>query len=203
MSFLKSLMYAYLEPSATLDGAFNPVLYAKLRADVFGWVRSVRTDLWHHGETFPATTAQLHELFANGETDFSMSFNDGEVDNRVTSGLFPRGTMAFALSSGTLQNTHYVGIVNRSSHTAAAMIVSNFLISPEAQLAKLSPAVWGDGTVLDVKKLPAVWPDAFARAEVRRHAPPRSAIAPYARAEPSPQLMIELSKDFRLEFLHD
>ena len=203
MSFLKSLMYAYLRQPDALQGSFDPAVYAQLRSDVFSWLDSVRHDLWHRGETFPMSTAQLHELFANGEVDFTMSFNDGEVDNRIASGLFPAAAMAFPLKSGTVQNTHYVGIVNRSSQAGAAMVVANFLISPEAQLRKLAPAIWGDGTVLNVKKLPEFWRSEFAKAEVRSHAPARSAIRPYARAEPSPQLMIELSSDFRRRFLHD
>jgi len=31
----------------------------------------------------------------------------------------------------------------------------NYLLSPEAQLSKFSPQVWGDFPVLDMKKLPA------------------------------------------------
>lgn len=203
MSFLKSLMYAFAERPDALKGPFDQKTYQRLRDKVLTWVDSVRTDLWHHGDTFPASTAQLHQLFANGEVDFSMSYNDGEVDNRIASGLFPGTAAAFVLHSGTLQNSHYLGIVDRSAHKAAAMVVANFLISPEAQLRKLDPAVWGDGTVLDVTKLPAVWGERFTKASSRVHAPLRSAIQPYARAEPSPQLMIELSRDFRQRFLHE
>jgi hypothetical protein len=43
----------------------------------------------------------------------------------------------------------------------------------------------------------------FAKAEARTHAPLRSAIKPYARAEPAPQVMIELARDFRRRYLHD
>jgi len=203
MGFLKSLMYAFAVRPDALAGPFDQKSYQHLRDDLFAWIDSVRPDLWHHGETFPASTAQLHQLFANGEVDFTMSYNDGEVDNRIASGLFPPTAVAFVLRTGTLQNSHYLGIVDRSSRKAAAMVVANFLISPEAQLRKLDPAVWGDGTVLDVSKLPEAWRRRFASAGARVHAPRRAAIERYARAEPSPQLMIELSRDFRQRFLHE
>ncbi len=203
MSFLKSLMYAYTGRPEELHGPFDEAIYKRLRDRVFAWIDGVRYDLWHHGQTFPASTAQVHQLFADGEVDFSMSFNDSEVDNRVASGLFPDTAMAFALHSGTLQNSHYVGIVNRSSHKAGAMVAANFLISPEAQLRKLDPAVWGDGTVLNLEKLPESWRSRFANAESRTHAPLRVSIQSYARQEPSPQLMIALSRDFRQRFLHE
>jgi len=72
-----------------------------------------------------------------------MSFNDGEADNKVAIGLFPKTARAYALETGSLQNTHHLGIVGRSAHKAAAMVVANFLISPATQLEKLKPAVKG------------------------------------------------------------
>jgi putative spermidine/putrescine transport system substrate-binding protein len=203
LSFLKSLMYAFVDRPDALQGPFDPTVYHHVRDAVFAWVDAVRGDLWRHGETFPASTAQLDQLFAAGEVDFSMSYNDAQVDNRVASGLFPPTATAFVLHSGTLQNSHYLGIVDRSAHKAAAMVAANFLISPQAQLRKLEPAVWGDGTVLDVRKLPADLRERFAKASARAHGPPRSAIQSYARAEPAPQLMIELARDFRHRYLHD
>ncbi|MDP9089850.1 MAG: ABC transporter substrate-binding protein [Pseudomonadota bacterium] len=203
MSFLKSLMYAFASRPDDLNGPFDAAAYRRLRDAVFGWVDSVRPDLWHHGRNFPAGTAQLNELFANGELDFSLSFNDGEVDNRVASGLFPDTAYAFVLTTGTLQNSHYLGIVARSPHAGAAMVVANFLISPEAQLRKLDSVVWGDGTVLDLAKLPQVWRTQFTHAQLRAHAQPHSTIERYARREPSPQLMIELSRDFRQHVEHE
>src|ERR1700722_13197941 len=105
-----------------------------------------------------------------------MSYNDGEEDNRIENGLFPQTATAFALHTGTLQNTHFLGIVDRSSHKAAAMVVVDFLISPEAQLRKLDTAVWGDGTVLDVARLPDALRARFAKGAVRAYGPNRAAI---------------------------
>ena len=39
------------------------------------------------------------------------------------------------------------------AHQAGAMVVADFLMSPEAQAQKQDPAVWGDFTVLDVAAL--------------------------------------------------
>ena len=201
MSFLKSLMYAFAASPAELSGPFDRARYIRLRAAVFAWIASVRADLWRRGATFPQDTAQLNQLFADGEVDFTMSFTDGEVDNRVASGLFPPHSEGYVLHTGMIENSHYLGIVARSAHRAAAMIVVNYLISPAAQWRKLDPAVWGDGTVLAVDRLPPAWRARFARASLRRHAPSWQALRPYARAEPSARLMIDLSRDFRRDVL--
>lgn len=201
LSFLKSLMYAYASSPSELEGSFDAAVYARLKARVFAWVRDVRGDLWRGGETFPKDVAQLHQLFANGEVDFTMSFNDGEVDNKVASGLFPRSAQAYPLATGMLANTHYLGVVARSPHQAAALVAINELISPAAQLEKLKPGVWGDGTVLAVARLPEPWPARFAAVAGRERAPPRDALKSIARAEPAPELMIQLDRDFRDEII--
>ncbi len=201
LSFLKSLMYAFATNPAQLQGPFDEARYRRLRDAVFAWIRSVRPDLWRHGATFPQSTEQLDQLFADGEVDFTMSFTDGEVDHRIANGEFPPTAEGFSLRTGMIRNSHYLGIVARAAHRAAAMVVINELISPRAQWRKLDPAVWGDGTVLDVRRLPPAWQARFAAAAHRAHAPSRAALQAVARPEPSAQLMIELSKDFRRDVL--
>lgn len=203
MSFLKSLMYAFAASPRDLEGRFNLGTYDRLRDRVFAWVRSVRKDLWRRGTTFPRGVAALNRLFANGEVDFAMSFNDSEVDDKIDNGLFPSSSTAFVLTTGTLRNSHYIGINVRSPHKAAAMVVANFLISPAAQWDKLKPSVWGDGTVLDIGRLPPSWQTRFRQMHGRSRAPSRLAIEPYARPEPAPQYMIRLAKDFRQTFIQN
>ena len=201
LSFLKSLMYACAESPAELTGPFDEKAYVRLRDRVFAWVHEVQPALWRAGKTFPKDVAQLHQLFANGEVDFTMSFNDGEVDNKVANGLFPSTARAYALTTGTLANSHFLGIVAHAPEPAAAMVVINELESIEAQYEKQKPSVWGDGTVLDVARLPPPWPARFAAIPGRERAPDRAALAKLARAEPAPEYMIRLDRDFRQQFI--
>lgn len=203
LSFMKSLMIGLSDTATALDGPFDETRYVAARERLFDWLRHVQPALWRAGKTFPREVAQLHQLFANGEVDFTMSMNDGEVDNKVANGLFPATAHAYALDSGTLANSHYLGIVGRAPHKAAAMVVVNELQSPAAQYEKLQPAVWGDGTVLDVPRLPAPWPARFAAVAGRERAPPRAELASRALAEPSPEVMMRLERDFREQFLGD
>ncbi len=203
LSFLKSLMHAFAESPEALAGPFDEAAYLRLRDRVFDWLRAVRADLWRQGRNFPRDVAQLHQLFAAGEIDFTMSFNDGEVDNKIALGQFPASAEGYALSTGMLRNSHYLGIPAKSRERAAAMVVINELLSPEAQFEKLKPAVWGDGTVLDVERLPAPWPARFAEAAARSRVPSRAALAAIARPEPAPELMIRLEQDFRHAFVEN
>lgn len=196
LTFLKGLLMD-IAGRETLLGTFNEARYQRYSAELWGLLRELKPYFWKQGRTFPDGVAQLHQLFVNNEVDFTMSNNDGEVDNKVTQGLFPKSTRAYVWQSGTIQNTHYLGIAARAAHKAGAMVVINFLLSPEAQLEKLKPAVWGDGTVLDVRKLPGEWKNRFATVPGRVYAPDRAQIQPFALPELAPEYMIRLAEDFR------
>jgi putative spermidine/putrescine transport system substrate-binding protein len=197
MTFLKSLLISIAGGPGSLDGPFDEQRYQKASAELWRYLDRIKPYLWRKGETFPDTVTQVHQLFAAGELDFTMSNNDGEVDNKVLQGLFSDTARGYVFSSGTIQNTHYIGIPRSSSQLAGAMVVANFLISPEAQFEKAKPAVWGDGTVLDVARLPAPWPERFANVPQRSHVPPRSELQPLALREPAAEYMVRVARDFR------
>ena len=157
----------------------------------------MKPHFWRSGQTFPSTLAQQHQLFASGELAFTMSNNDSEVDNKVAQGVFPETSRAYVPESGTIQNSHYLGIPKHAAHKAAALVAINFMMSPEAQYEKMKPAVWGDGTVLDRDRLPPRWQAQFASIPGRERAPDRAEIAPHALRELAPEYMLRLADDFR------
>lgn len=195
LTFLKSLLIHFA--GGTLDGPFREARYAAASDSLFRWLGRVRPDLWRGGETFPTGVAQLHQLFAGGEVDFTMSNNDGEVDNKALQGVLPPTARGYVLSTGTIQNTHYWGIPRGAASKAAALVAVNLMLSPEAQYRKLQPGVWGDGTVLDPTRLSPAWADSFASIPGRRLAPPRAEIQPFALPEPAAEYTVRLAADVR------
>jgi putative spermidine/putrescine transport system substrate-binding protein len=144
----------------------------------------------------------MHQLFASGEIWFSMSNNDSEVDNKISEGLFPKTARAYVPDFGSIQNSHYLGIPKLSKHKAVAMLVANFMISAEAQAHKSKPEVWGDGSVLDLKKLPENEKQHFENIVRRQYAPPRSELNQKALMELNPKYMIRLAEDFRTKIIN-
>ncbi len=196
LTFIKALVMA-LTPPDSLRGPFDQATYDRASQKAWAYLNEIKPFLWRRGETYPDGVPQLHSLFANGEIDFSMSNNDDEVDNKVLQGVLPKTAKAYVFESGTIQNTHYLGIPVNAPHKAAAMVTANLLASPEAQFEKAKPAVWGDGTVLDVQKLPADWQARFAAIPGRTRAPSRAEIQPHALAELRPEYMTRLAEDWR------
>lgn len=199
MTLLKSWLIDIAGGEKELAGPFDEVKYKKYSAELFRYVNALEPYLWRKGEDYPPQVAPIHQMFANGEVDFTMSNNDGEVDNKVTQGVFPSSARAYVYDSGTIQNTHYIGITKNPPHQAAALVTVNFMISPEAQLQKMKPDVWGDGTILDVARLPEEWKTKFAALPKRKYGPQREEIQPKALMELAPEYMIRLYDDFRTE----
>lgn len=196
MTLLKSWMIA-LAGEEELAGKFDEAKYQKYSQQLWQKINHLKPYFWKQGQTFPATLSQLHQLYANGEVNFTFSNNDGEVDNKILQGVFPETSRAYVPEPGTIQNTHYLGILKGSGNLPGALVVINFLQSPEAQYRKASPEVWGDGTVLATEKLPTEWQEKFRNIPARRHAPDRAAIQDRAFEELAPEYMIRLYDDFR------
>lgn len=199
MTLLKSWLLSQNENPESFYGAFDEELYQAESSRLWESINGMKSDFWRQGETFPATITQLHQLFANGEVAFTMSNNDSEVDNKIAQGVFPDYSRAYVPESGTIQNSHYLGISKHSENKTGAMVVINFLLSPEAQYRKMIPEIWGDGTILSVEKLPSEWKEKFRTLPGRIKAPDRNQIQEKALMEPDPEYMIRIFEDFRKE----
>ncbi|MFY0673295.1 MAG: ABC transporter substrate-binding protein [Bacteroidia bacterium] len=197
MTVLKSWLAEIGGGRDVLNGDFDEALYNELSSELWAILKEMKPFMWKEGSTFPNSVGQMHQLFANGELWFTMSNNDSEVDNKIAQGVFPESARAYVFEKGTIQNSHYLGIPAHSVNKAAAMVVANFMISPEAQLEKMNPEVWGDGSILSMKKLPKEWQEKFNNIKGRDYAPNREEISEKAIIEPVAEYMIRLSKDFR------
>jgi putative spermidine/putrescine transport system substrate-binding protein len=197
MTFLKSLLYEFAGGRDSLNGPFDEAKYQAASEKLWAYIQQLKPYLWKKGETFPEGVAQLHQLLMNGEVDFSMSNNDGEVDNKAKQGVLPETARAYVLESGTIRNSHYVGIPINAPNKEAALVLANFLISPEAQFKKATPEVWGDGTVLALDKLEPEWKSKFESVPGRERVAPRPELELKALLEPAPEIMIRLHEDFR------
>jgi putative spermidine/putrescine transport system substrate-binding protein len=197
MTFLKSLLIDIAGGPQVLAGSFDEALYAKHSAELWRYLNQVKPYFWKSGETYPNSVAPMHQMFANGEIAFTMSNNDGEVDNKVLQGVLPESARAYVLDSGTIRNSHYLGIPINAPNKAAALVAADFLISPAAQLEKALPAVWGDGTVLSLQSLPEEWKTRFEKIDGRTRVPPRAELERKALPEPASEVMFRLYDDFR------
>jgi putative spermidine/putrescine transport system substrate-binding protein len=199
LTFLKGLMYRLGGGVARFQkgGRFDSTLYVEASAKVWEWLARSRPFFWRRGEVYPQGVAELEQLFANREVDFAMSNNQNEVVTKVRQGILPPTSRAYVLRDGAIANSHYLGIPFNAPNPAGAMVVANFLLSPEAQYEKQKPDVWADGTVLARSRLPKEWADKFATQDADARAVPPDTLTKYAVPEVSPRYTELLQRDWR------
>ena len=122
---------------------------------VMDYFRELQPHLWRQGKAYPASQAQLDDFFRNGETVFSMGFEVGKVLGLIREGVFPETVETLIFDSGSIGNSHYLAVPFNAPEKAGALLVIDFLQSPEAQLHKYNPEVWGDMPAIDPSRLTA------------------------------------------------
>ena len=169
---------------------------------LYDFLGDIEPNLWRGGETYPETSAKLDELYQNGETWLTMSYNPQLAQRQVDKGLFPESTRSYVLEGGTLNNTHYLAIPSNGPNKAGAQVVANFLESPEAQREKQDPQGWGDLTALSLDRLPGGVREEFAEPEGAATPPTRELQenrVPEARTE----WLLRLEEGWQEEVLED
>jgi len=202
-TFLKSVFYAENGGSRSFEGGFSEARYDSGSRRLWAWLDAVRPFFWRKGETYPAGVADLHRLFANGEVDFTMSYNENEVITKVRQGVLPATSRALVLRDGSIANTHFVGIPYNSPNPAGAMVIANFLLSADAQLEKLRPEVWADGTVLDVSKLPREAAARFRAIDTGPRSIPRDTLRRYEAPEVAAEYTERIARDWKVRIRAD
>ena len=155
-TFVKQALVETITDRSFLPLPAEKVEFARAVAPLFDLLDSLHPHLWREGKQFPQSQAQLKQMLADGELLMALTFNPNEPANLVASGELPGSTVAWQHKAGTIGNTHFVAIPINSKVTAAAQVVANFLLSPEAQGRKADLKIWGDPTVLALSKLSAV-----------------------------------------------
>ncbi|OJF99687.1 hypothetical protein AX761_10575 [Rhizobium sp. 58] len=160
-SFLKQVLSEVIDDRAKLLKPVDEASFERIVEPLFAYLDALHNVSWRSGKAFPQNYPDMKQKLADGELDIIFAFNPAEASSAIAAGELPDTVRSFTFSGGTLGNTHFVAIPYNANAKEAALLVANFLISPEAQLRKQDPAYWGDPTVLSVAKLSDVDRAAF------------------------------------------
>ena len=151
--FLLSTLYATTGGyEQYAGGEFNESLFKQNWPKALQFLTALEPHLWRGGETYPPTQTRLAELFANGEI-WMMPVFISQVAEGLATKRFPATTKAFTMPGASLNDPSFTAIPINAPNPAGAMVLANILASPEGQLQKFNPSVWGDPPLLDVSKL--------------------------------------------------
>ncbi|MGY8986299.1 MAG: ABC transporter substrate-binding protein [Sphingomonadales bacterium] len=202
LAFLKTLLVEIAGGRKKFSGEFKEDLYLETSQKLWDYLKKIRPNLWREGKSFARSPAQLHQMFANGEVDFSMAYNNSEADKRIAQGVFPETAYGFTWESGTPKNATYLSIIKNAPNKFGALVVINFLISPEAQYEKLQLTSMGENSILSSETLPKEWKEKFLKSQIREHSPNQNEVENYAFTELRPEYITRLYNDFIKKFIN-
>ncbi|TVP52204.1 MAG: ABC transporter substrate-binding protein [Halomonas sp.] len=137
------------------------IFYEPMQADDFDeataplwmFLDELHPHLWRSGRAFPSNSADLRSLMGDSEISIALSFSTTEASGAIANFELPDTVRSYVHDSGMIGNMSFMAIPYNAEHKAAAMVVANYLLSPEAQAEKQDPEVWGSNTVLAMETL--------------------------------------------------
>ncbi|PVA07625.1 ABC transporter substrate-binding protein [Thalassorhabdomicrobium marinisediminis] len=154
-TFLKQALVDLLEDPSVLQDPVSEETYSGVTGPLWAFLDELTPLLWREGRAYPASGPAQLQLMADDEIDLAISFSPGEATAAIANFQLPETVRTFVLEKGTIGNASFVAIPYNSGSKAGAMVVANFLMSPEAQARAQDPEVLGYGTVLDMDALTA------------------------------------------------
>ena len=152
-TFLKQALVDLLEYPSVLSQPATDDNYAEVTAPLWAFLEELTPTLWREGRAYPATGPAQLQLIADDEVDLAISFSPGEATAAIANNQLPPTARTFVLDKGTIGNASFVAIPYNSGSKEGAMVVANFLMSPEAQVRAQNPEILGYGTVLNMAAL--------------------------------------------------
>ena len=200
-TFLKQLLIELTEDADLLQRPVqDDAQFAEVTAPLWAYLDTLHPNLWRDGRAFPTNGPAQRRLLDDGEVDIALSFYPGEASSLIAAGQLAESARTFVFPEGTIGNTHFVAIPFNARAPEAAMVVADFLMSPEAQAEKQNPEVWGDDTVLDLARLSDEARALFDAVPLGPATLAPEALGPVL-LEPHPTWMTALESDWRRRYL--
>ena len=152
-TFLKQALVDLLDDTSVLAEPATDANYDAVTAPLWAFLDALTPTLWREGRAYPASGPAQLQLIADGEVDLAISFSPGEASTAIANNQLPPTARTFVLDKGTIGNASFVAVPYNSGSKAGAMVVANFLMSPEAQAHAQDPEILGYGTVLNMDAL--------------------------------------------------
>ncbi|WP_151410542.1 ABC transporter substrate-binding protein [Anaerococcus sp. Marseille-P9784] len=117
------------------------------------YLNELKAYLWNEGKSYPPDNPTLANMFADGEVIMAMSYNPNNASIGYADGLYDENVRTFVFDKGNIANTHFLAISKGAKNKAGAMVLINFILSPEAQISKAYPETLGDLPIISYDKL--------------------------------------------------
>jgi putative spermidine/putrescine transport system substrate-binding protein len=152
--FVKQALFEVSGGQEQWVGDFNQELYDEHAPALWEMLNGWEENLWRGGETYPANVNELHELFANGEIDFTITQAIAGAGPAIAEGLIPPTSKAFTFDDNMIGDFNYVAIPFNAPNKAAALVLADLILRPDRQALQVIPENgFGLGFGIDVNRV--------------------------------------------------
>lgn len=198
-TFLKQALIEFVPDASVLQAPVEEADYETATAEFWTFLEALTPNLWRQGRAYPQNESRQIQLMADGEIDLAISFNPNEASNAIANFQLQDSVRSFVMDAGSIGNASFVAIPYNANAKAGAMVVANFIMSPEAQAMMQDPSVWGLGTVLDLSRLSEEDRARFDALELGVATLPPEEMGT-TLPEPHPSWMVRLEEDWADRF---
>ncbi len=153
LAFLEQALHELVSDKDLLRHPVAPPDFARASAPLWDWYDRLRPALWQGGKVFPSSQVQQRSLMKAGEIGLMASLDPSDAVVSIAAGTLPRSARAYVLDGGTVGHCSFVAVPFNAAHRAGALLVANFLLSPQAQARLTDPRYVGVPTVLAMDRL--------------------------------------------------
>lgn len=200
-AFIRQVLYATAGGHEQFLKGFDQNLYDQTSPKLWAYLNGIKPGLWQKGRSYPQDSAALDTLFARGEVDFGMSYHPSHAQSKIIEGTYPKTVRTVVMDEGAIFNTHFTAIPKNAVNKAAALVMANFLMSPEAQLSKYDPANWGDFPAIDLSRVSEDWQKKFKAVDLGPATLSPDALAAKAVPEIPSEYLEKLEADWERDVL--
>jgi putative spermidine/putrescine transport system substrate-binding protein len=161
-AFVRQSLYSVSGGYQNVPSQYSAGAFTKISKPLWSELSALAPYLWRKGETYPQTSVALDNLYSQGQVDFTMTYGPATLTKLVADGTYPPSTKVLSLREGSLGNASFLGLPITSGASAGAEVVANIALSPQQQVAKADPKIWGQFTVLDMAHLSVAERSLFA-----------------------------------------
>lgn len=135
-AFVRNIIADIVGFDAINDAAADKEALYEVIKPGLDYLNEIKPYLWQEGQTYPATTAELDQMFAAGQIDMTYSYSATHAAQKRFDKEFPATAEAFLFDNGTISNQSYLAIAGNSTAKDAALLLVNEMAGEEAQLKK-------------------------------------------------------------------
>lgn len=157
-AFVRNIIYDICGYEQFMDMEADKEVVKKAIEPALAYLRTLNPYLWKEGTTFPSTSNQVDQMYADGELYLNMSYNAYSIALGIEKGTYSDTTRSFLFDNGTIGNTNYISIAYNAPNPSGAMIAINEILSAHMQSTKFEttkaiPVIDNSKLSADEKKL--------------------------------------------------